>query len=62
MMLKFDDEIRADFDSEITFWLDFWSGPGGKGGVRIQNHFNFRLQKDFYLDLTRGAPQAGCGG
>ena len=61
-MLKFYAEKWPDFDFDGGVWLDFWGGPGGKGGGRIQNNFNFRFQKDFYLDLTRGAPQAGCGG
>ena len=46
------------------------SGPvrifGTVRGVRGAAEFKiisiFRFQKDFYLDLTRGAPQAGCDG
>ena len=43
-MLKFDAEKKADAHFEIAFWLDFWSGPGGKWGGWIQDKISERLQ------------------
>ena len=56
-MLKFDAERKAKYNFEITFWLDFWDGPGGKGGGRIQNHFNIQISGRLLLGFdTRCTP------
>ena len=53
-MLKFYAEKKANPHFEITFWLDFWSGPGGKGGGWIQYKISERLLLGFHTPCTPG--------
>ena len=53
-MLKFDAEKYADFDFGVTFWLDFLSGSGGKGGGWIQAKTSGWLQLSFHTPCTPG--------
>ena len=57
---KFCWERKAKYDFEITFWLDFLDGPGGKGGVRIQNHFNLQISIRLQLGFDTRHPRRGA--
>ena len=47
----------------LPFWIDFWSGLGvwGLAEFRLWQILGKTLG-DFNSNLTRPAPQAGCGG